>query len=79
MIRLEIANNTKKSTVLVRGDVPITKILSDNTDVALDGANIRLDGAPLSVTDLGKSLFDLGVKDEQDAMLVSVVKAISNR
>jgi hypothetical protein len=72
MVKITVANNVKRETVIVDENTTLRAVLEDN-DIGYTTGVMHLDGAPLQPGDLNKTFADFGVTDK--AFLMNVVKA----
>lgn len=72
MVKVNVVNNVKRSSVIVDENTTLRKVLTDE-GIEINRGGITLDGIPLQVGDLDKSFASLGLHTE--ASLFQVVKA----
>ena len=78
MVRVTLNTNTGRRGVIADVNATLASIFAEN-DLNTQGAIIHLNGSPVSMGDATKSLSELGVADEGNAILSLVVKATSAR
>lgn len=76
MIRIKITSNSSRKTVTAQPNQTIAEILEDN-NISFAGAALHLDGSLVMPDELDETLEDLGIEDETEVALTSIVKADS--
>lgn len=76
MVRITLVSNSNRRTVTADISTTVQEILDEN-NISTTGAAVHLDGMMVQRGEYDYSLDELGIEDETEVTMVSVIKADS--